>query len=698
MRTTLKKAVMVFLVFATVFASVPFTVSSADWIPSSVRSIVFDAKYYSSTNLDVMKAYGSDAEALYNHFLEHGVKEGRQGSPVFHAKYYTNANPSVKQECGNDFTKAILHYAENNSSTELITAPPHDLGKAFEASIKLSYTDMSVIDSNSNAVTAVTDNTDSSQVWAFSRNDDGSYVITNTSTCKVLTLEASSNAAGAKAKTESYNGSSSQHWYIYKSAYGCFVLSSACTSGLVLDVNGASTSANASLQSYTYNATQAQQFNIVLTDLYGTFKCDVNYDGYINSKDVIAVKKDIKSGNYNECSDVNADGKINYGDIELINSHLGEKYGCSYKSFIASDAYNIGLAPDVHTLLTFSSKTYEAYRGVCAELIRSGYEIYNSSVMGGVYSTTLVKGKGFYHIYWVQSTKELSVVEAPNGGYTLPPQDPSITTGKTKTTVTQLKSTYVNGMSYIVQLADGSFVIYDGGYPDTDDDLWNKLVELNNGTSGIVIRAWVLTHGHDDHYRCMQSFATNYASRVKVEYFLVSPINAMDLKSDWDGTFTDGTIYNSINKFAGAKTCYVHTGMRFTFCNTTMEILLTADDIFIENVPDDFNNSSIVSRIYTKSKSVMFLADTGDDAAFKMENYYGKYLKSDICQVAHHGVEDFPLSSYELIRAPILFYPCSNYLYNMQSRFHHVRLALKAADYTKEILIHENGTYTRSLE
>lgn len=698
MHTTLKKSVMVFLVFAIVFASVPFTVNSADWIPSSVRSTVFDATFYSSNNLDVLKAFGNDPDALYNHFLEYGVKEGRQGSPVFHIKHYVNANPTVKQAYGNDFTNALLHYAKNGYSQGLITANPHNFGKSFEASIKLSYADMSVSISNNDAVTAVSDSTDSKQVWAFTQNDDGSYVITNTSTGKVLTVESSGHTVGAKAKTSSYSGSTAQHWYIYKSVYGCFVLSAACTSGLVLDVNAASTSAGTSLQSYTYNASQAQQFNIVFTDLYGVYKYDVNYDGYINSKDVIAVKKDIKSGIYDESSDVNKDGKITYDDIDLINGHLGEKYGYSYKNFIASDAYNLGVAPDVHTLLTFDNKTYEAYRGVCAELIRSGYEIYNSSVMGGVYSTTLVKEKGFYHVYWVQSTKELSVVEAPNGGDTLPPQDPTVTTGKTKTTVTQLKSTYVNGMSYIVQLADGSFVIYDGGYPDTDDDLYNKLVELNKGTSGIIIRAWVLTHGHDDHYRCLQSFAVNYASKVKVEYFLISPINAMDLKSDWDATFTDGTIYNSIKKFANAKTCYVHTGMRFTFCNTTMEILLTADDIFIENVSNDFNNSSIVSRMYTPTKSIMFLADTGDDAAYKMESYYGKYLKSDICQVAHHGVEDFPLSSYELIRAPILFYPCSNFLYNMESRFHDVRLALKAADYTKEILIHENGTYTRSLE
>lgn len=693
MRTHLKRIATLLLVAATAFTAIPFSVNSNDWIPTSVKSAVFDAAYYAANNADVKNAYGTNADALYNHFLTYGVKEGRLASPVFNAKYYLNSNESVQQACGTDRTAALLHYAETGYTQGLPTAPTATLDDSFTASLKLSYAELYIGESGENAVT-VSDNTQ----WIFTRNENGTYTIKSSASGKVLTVSNGSYTPRSPITVSDYSGSSAQHWFIYERMYGCYVLSAECTSGLALDINGGSASAGATVQTYTYNSTQAQIFDIRFSGLGETYRCDVNFDGIINTKDILAVKKQIAGGGYSADCDADNDGVISNEDIEYINLNIGERYGYSYKNLPVDDAYSVGLSPDIHNLLRFKNKTYKDFKGVCAELIRSGCEIYNSSIMGGVFAMTLTNKKAFYHIYWVEDTKELSVVEALNGKDTLPPATPAVTSGSASTTVTQLKSVYINGMSYVVQLADRSFIIYDGGYPDTDDDLWNKLVELNGSSSGIVIRAWLLTHGHDDHYRCMQSFANNYASRVKVEYFLMSPINSADVQASWDATFTNGTIQQSIAKFAGAKTCYVHTGMRFTFCNTEMDILFTADDLFIEKLSNDFNNSSIVSKIYTDNKSAIFLGDAGDDTAFKLEDYYGNYLKSDMCQIAHHGVEDFPLSTYDIIRAPILFYPCSNSLYNMESRFHEVRQAMKVADYTKEILIHENASYTRSLD
>jgi hypothetical protein len=78
-----------------------------------------------------------------------------------------------------------------------------------------------------------------------------------------------------------------------------------------------------------------------------------------------------------------------------------------------------------------------------------------------------------------------------------------------------------------------------------------------------------------------------------------------------------------------------------------------------------------------------------------MHAIYGDYLKSDMCQVAHHGVEDFPLIAYRFIKPAILWYPCSQALYDKTNRDKEVRAALAKSKYTKEIILHEKARETR---
>ena len=49
---------------------------------------VFDASYYSAAYPDVAAAYGNNADALLNHFISFGVKEGRNASAEFNPQAY----------------------------------------------------------------------------------------------------------------------------------------------------------------------------------------------------------------------------------------------------------------------------------------------------------------------------------------------------------------------------------------------------------------------------------------------------------------------------------------------------------------------------------------------------------------------------------------------------------------------------------
>lgn len=357
-----------------------------------------------------------------------------------------------------------------------------------------------------------------------------------------------------------------------------------------------------------------------------------------------------------------------------------------YTTLTADYTYFVGGS---NTLTKYMNKTKNDFLGVCKYFTDDGYELYGYNEMGNLVSATYTKSGLMMHVYWIGG--EMNELAVARGWVynTLPPATPEITTGQKDTVIVQMRAneadldTQINGMGYVIRLADGSFIIYDGGYATRVDELWDTLTSLNGGNRKIVIRAWLITHSHGDHTGCFDAFSLKYASKVTLERLLVSPINK-DI--DWYRV--------RLNRFRRTSLICVHTGMVFTFCDVKMEILCSADEIYFDGASDDFNNTSIVSRIYKDGgKKVMILGDAGDDVSNRLIPMYGDYLKSDICQAAHHGVEDFTIEAYRLIRASIWLYPCNNKLYG-SSRHIEVRREIEQAEYTKRIFLHDSKKRT----
>ena len=70
----------------------------------------FDSQFYASKYADVKKAYGNDADALFAHFINNGMKEGRMINANFDPKAYIQAYSDVKSYCNGSYTKAYEHY------------------------------------------------------------------------------------------------------------------------------------------------------------------------------------------------------------------------------------------------------------------------------------------------------------------------------------------------------------------------------------------------------------------------------------------------------------------------------------------------------------------------------------------------------------------------------------------------------------
>lgn len=93
----------------------------------SIIKTLFSAEEYAELYPDVVKAYGNEEAALWDHFVTHGLSEGRALSKNFHVFAYRAAYEDLQEAFGNDLIAYYIHYAthgmqENRSITTVSKA------------------------------------------------------------------------------------------------------------------------------------------------------------------------------------------------------------------------------------------------------------------------------------------------------------------------------------------------------------------------------------------------------------------------------------------------------------------------------------------------------------------------------------------------------------------------------------------------
>ena len=75
-------------------------------------SPVFDPIYYSNTYVDLKKAFGTDANKLFSHFVKYGMKEGRQAISTFNVTTYKNRYADLQKAFGNNLPAYYKHFCQ----------------------------------------------------------------------------------------------------------------------------------------------------------------------------------------------------------------------------------------------------------------------------------------------------------------------------------------------------------------------------------------------------------------------------------------------------------------------------------------------------------------------------------------------------------------------------------------------------------
>ena len=263
------------------------------------------------------------------------------------------------------------------------------------------------------------------------------------------------------------------------------------------------------------------------------------------------------------------------------------------------------------------------------------------------------------------------------------------------------------GMSYIIRLADGSFIIVDGGHTESYFDNANRLYKLlrqYTPEGEIQIAAWLLTHCHSDHISGFMSFLERYGAQINVEQVIYNFATLEQYEKTGNDVgklgYTSFELMKAyIEVLSNAKVSTCHSGYKYHIRNAVIDIMFTLEDIFPSVLATDFvdiNDTCTTYKIsFTDANVYQTLLITGDSGSKQCATMLKKYpdteLKSTFVQAIHHGIAYGSYALYGKINPEVVLWPASsgrlmNVLYQEQNRY------FVEEDSVKEVVLSDYGT------
>jgi beta-lactamase superfamily II metal-dependent hydrolase len=262
------------------------------------------------------------------------------------------------------------------------------------------------------------------------------------------------------------------------------------------------------------------------------------------------------------------------------------------------------------------------------------------------------------------------------------------------------------GMCYIIRLADGSFIIVDGGHTETYFDNANRLYNVlrqYTPEGDIQIAAWLFTHCHSDHISGFSSFIERYGAQVNLEQVVYNfatyeqnIAGKNDSLAGYQG-FDFFDICLKLNPNVKISTC--HSGYKYHIRNAVIDVMYTLEDNFPKVLGtnlNDANNTSTTFKISFADKNVnqtiLIMGDSANEQCTGLlKKYSGTELKSTFVQAIHHGIYYGSYALYGKVNPEVVLFPASagrlmNVLYQNQNSY------FVKEDSVKEVICSDYGT------
>ena len=217
-------------------------------------------------------------------------------------------------------------------------------------------------------------------------------------------------------------------------------------------------------------------------------------------------------------------------------------------------------------------------------------------------------------------------------------------------------------MAYLLRTDDGNITVIDGGLASSAGILEDFLIQL-----GGEVQTWILTHPHKDHIGALKQIIPS--GRIVINRIIHSEIDLEKIKVHEPKSFELAKDYYSILKDSKIEVIDAKLSERYSIGNgVELEILGNKNENILVNL---VNNSSLVFKIKSESKSVLFLGDLGVEGGQEiLENTAPKLLKADYVQMAHHGQDGVAKNFYAMVNPQYALWPTPSWLWenNMEAR------------------------------
>ena len=311
----------------------------------------------------------------------------------------------------------------------------------------------------------------------------------------------------------------------------------------------------------------------------------------------------------------------------------------------------------------------------------NGWEQYSNNIIEGTnLFATYTKDGGSVYCYYISSKQTAYVHSSPYQNLEAREVDNQYQAvcEPQLTQIQLLCKIWPGGMSYIIRLSDGRFIVVDGGY--TEADYYEarhiyQLLEEQNVLDKITIAAWIITHPHKDHLGATADFLRYYnPTQVDIQQFIYNFPTDEVLKSVDETILDQGDpskmptflmALESMWKDVPVTAC--HTGQVYYFADAKVEILHTYEDFWPQDLymqsQDPVNGGSVIFSLEVGGQKTLFLADSAVDCSKDLVKMWGSYLKSDIMQASHHGLNGGSVALYEAIDPIVVMVPmCTSYI------------------------------------
>lgn len=365
----------------------------------------------------------------------------------------------------------------------------------------------------------------------------------------------------------------------------------------------------------------------------------------------------------------------------------------------------------------FSNTDAAAFISYLNALEADGWTQYSNNIIEGTnLFATYMKDTGSLYCYYISAKNRAYIIEAPDQNFEVREQDNQYekVCEPLLTQVKLLMEVWDGGMSYLIRLSDGRFIIVDGGYKEPDNAESTHLYQLmqeQNVLDKITIAAWIFTHPHSDHLGVGAEFLRLYdASDVTIQSFIynfptdevllqVEPVSVED--TSHPGRMP--TFLMTLEKYwpnVPVITC--HTGQKYYYADATIEFLHTIEDYYPKDLTslseDRVNGSTAVFRLEVGGQKVMFYGDAAVDESDDLVDMWGDYLRSDIMQANHHGLNGGTIELFETTDPKVVMVPMNvNYIPNVLSHAHSRWVWNNGSGNIREVMLAEWEEYVLQL-